>query len=127
MGSRDLFTHTLQDLYSLSYYQISWSLEDTGFDVGLCYCFEIWQKSWQHCCWLACQISEQSKKSKLESHGFGTSLRLEKINKKSLFSVGTIKNENISWDQLLSDVSKTSDIHMEIIRSTIYSSYMNYV
>ena len=46
---------------------------------------------------------------------------------KILFSVGTIKNENISWDQLLSDMSKNNDVYMEIIHSTIRNSYMNYV
>ena len=39
--------------------------------------------------------------------------------KKNLFSVGTIKNENISWEQLLSDIGKNNGMHMGIIHCTI--------
>ena len=47
--------------------------------------------------------------------------------KKNVFSVGTIKNENISWEQLLSDIGENNDMYLGIIHCTIRNSYTDYV
>ena len=53
---------------------------------------------------------------------FRLALRI-RYDKKNLFSVGTIKIENISREQLLSDIGKkNNDMHMGIIHWTICNS-----
>ena len=44
-----------------------------------------------------------------------------------MFSVGTIKNEIISWEQLSSHVGKNNDMRMEIMQCTIRNSYTSSV